>query len=234
MAIPILTITGHYDDDQAGAMEYYRRHMQHGNAEAKARHYLIMGPWDHAGTRTPTREVGGLKFGEASLVDLNKLHREWYDWTLKSGKKPSFLKKRVAYYVPGAEEWRYADNLEAHSPTTRRLYLHSRDGQANDVFHSGVLAAAGPVTAAPDTYIYDPLDVRPAELERSLIKDSTTDQRRALNLFGNGLVYHSEPFTEATEITGYLKLAVWLALNVPDTDFQVDIYEIMLDGTSSP
>jgi predicted acyl esterase len=31
MDIPILTITGHYDADQKGAMLYYRRHLE--NAE---------------------------------------------------------------------------------------------------------------------------------------------------------------------------------------------------------
>ena len=58
MSVPILTITGHYDGDQPGAFTYYKRHMQYGTAEAKANHYLIIGPWDHAGTRTPKREVG--------------------------------------------------------------------------------------------------------------------------------------------------------------------------------
>ena len=48
-----------------------------------------------------------------------------------------------------------------------------------------------------------------------------------LNLFGNGVVYHSEPFPEATEITGYVKLSVWLALDVPDTDLQANLYEIL-------
>src|SRR3984885_11737248 len=81
IGIPILTVTGNYDDDQAGAMTFYRRHMQYGSEKGRERHYLLIGPWDHAGTRTPTQEVGGLKFGSACLVDLNKLHREWYDWT---------------------------------------------------------------------------------------------------------------------------------------------------------
>jgi len=60
------------------------------------RHYLVMGPWDHAGTRTPSREVGGLGFGPASLLDLNALHKAWYDWTLKDGPRPEFLEKRIA------------------------------------------------------------------------------------------------------------------------------------------
>jgi predicted acyl esterase len=87
-----------------------------------------------------------------------------------------------------------------------------------------------PSNAQPDRYVYDPLDTRPAELEREEIKDNLTDQRYALNLFGNGLVYHSPPFDFDTEITGYLKLAVWIALDVPDTDFQVNVSEIMFNG----
>jgi predicted acyl esterase len=59
-----------------------------------------------------------------------------------------------------------------------------------------------------------------------------TDQRFALNLYGNGLVFHSEPFTQATEISGQMKLAAWIALDVPDTDFAATVYEIKRDGTS--
>jgi putative CocE/NonD family hydrolase len=232
MNLPILTITGHYDDDQAGAMHYYHMHMQHGSAEARARHFLVMGPWDHAGTRTPNREVGGHKFGDASMVDLNKLHKEWYDWTLKAGKQPEFLKKRVAYYVAGAEEWKYADNLEAIPVEKQRLYLTSVDGSANDVFRAGSLSKSKPGKSLPDRYVYDPLDLRPGDLEKEEIKNSITDQRYALNRFGNGLVYHSEPFAEPAEITGQLKVAAWLAIDVPDTDFQVDVSEIMPDGSS--
>lgn len=233
--LPILTITGDYDADQAGALSYYRDHMKHGSASARGRHYLIIGPWDHPGTRTPQREVGGLTFGEASLVDLNGLHREWYDWTMKSGPRPKFLEKRVAYYVvgPGAEKWKYADSLEQIGAERRTLYLGSVDGQAGDAFHSGTLGEAKPAAgAAPDRYVYDPLDVRPAELEREDVPNWLTDQRGALNLFGNGLVYHSEPFAEATEVAGQAKLTLWIALDVPDTDFQATLYEILPDGGS--
>ncbi len=43
------------------------------------------------------------KRGEASILDLNKLHREWYDCALKAGAKPQFLKKPVAWYVTRVE-----------------------------------------------------------------------------------------------------------------------------------
>jgi putative CocE/NonD family hydrolase len=232
MDLPILTITGHYDDDQPGALAYYRRHMRYGSEKGRARHYLLIGPWDHAGTRTPKEEVGGLKFGKASLLDLNQLHREWYDWTMKDGPKPKFLKKRVTYYVPGEEKWKYADSLEAIPSKPERWYLTAPDGLVNDVFHSGTLNRTQPKQASPMRYVYDPLDVRPAELEREEIKNEITDQRHALNLFGNGLVYHSKPFDHPVEITGDVRLSAWIALDVPDTDFAVSLSEIKPDGTS--
>lgn len=231
MNVPILTITGHYDDDQIGAMEFYKRHIKHGSAEAREQHYLIMGPWDHAGTRTPKREFGGLSFGEASVFDMNDLHKQWYDWTLKNEKKPEFLKKRIVYYVPGAEQWKYADSLETIATGKWTLYLNS-DGKANDVFHSGAMSEEKPDHSPTDRYIYDPLDTRTVQRESEEIKNYFTDQRYATSLFGNGLVYHSQPFTEETEITGYLKFVAWIAMDVPDTDFEASVYEIMPDGTS--
>jgi hypothetical protein len=199
---------------------------------ARDRHFLVIGPWDHAGTRTPSAEFGGLKLGEASLLDLNELHLAWYDWTLKGGDKPEFLKKRVAYYVAGAEEWKYADSLDSISDTTKRLYLNSAGGRANDVFHSGMLQEEPPGPSQPDHYIYDPLDVRPGELETEEIGDYLTDQRYALNLFGAGLVYHSDAFAEETEISGTVRLVAWIAVDAPDTDFWVTLYEIQADGRS--
>jgi uncharacterized protein len=236
ISVPILTITGHYDGDQTGAMTYYRRHMQYGNADAKAKHYLIIGPWDHAGTRTPRKEVGGLTFGDASLLDLNHLHKEWYDWTMKGGPKPEFLKKRVAYYVPGAgaENWKYADSLEAISNSTRRLYLNSQDGNASTAFHSGNLADVASASESPDKYVYDPLDTRSGEREQIFqeIPNPLTDQSDVMAINGDGLIYHSEPFTQDTEITGYVKLVAWIAMDVPDTDFAAELDEILPNGTS--
>jgi len=232
ISFPILTITGDYDGDQPGAFTYYKRHMEYGTAEAKANHYLIIGPWDHAGTRTPKRDVAGLKFGEASVLDLNKLHSEWYDWVMKSGKKPEFLKKRVAYYVvgAGAENWKYADSLETISNERRTLYLGS-NGKAESVFQSGTLAEKAGAGAAADKWIYDPLDTRPGDTE-SDNDGGLTSQKAVMELYGNGAVYHSEPFGEATEITGFLKLNVWLAMDVPDTDLEAAVYEILPGGES--
>ena len=228
--IPILTITGSYDGDQAGAMTYYRRHMEYGTADPKARHYLVIGPWDHAGTRTPNREVGGLKFGEASMVDLNKLHLDWYDWTMKGGSRPAFLEKRVMYYVMAQDKWKSADTLDAVANDSLKLALTS-NGNAGDVFQSGSLTSdhrGGP----SDHFVYDPLDTRPGDAEPFSDSSYLTSGRGALNLYGRGVVYHSAAADHDMEISGYAKLRVWLAMDVPDTDLLASIYEVRPDGGS--
>lgn len=234
ISFPILTITGHYDGDQPGAFTYYKRHMEYGTADAKANHYLIIGPWDHAGTRTPKREVGGLKFGEASVLDLNKLHTEWYDWVTKNGPRPDFLKKRVAYYVVGggAENWKYADGLESIA-NARKAFLLSSYGTAGDVFYSGrLLEMQTGIWPKSDSWTYDPLDTRPGDAEPDDDSSPLTSQHDVMNTLGNGAVYHSEPFAEATEVTGFLKLTVWLEMDVPDTDLEAEVYEILPGGAS--
>jgi putative CocE/NonD family hydrolase len=229
--VPILTITGHYDGDQQGALEYYNRHIRYGSSWAKEHHYLVIGPWDHPGTRTPKREVGGITFGETSLVDLNQLHKEWYDWIMKSGKKPAFLKKRVAYYVTGTEQWKYADSLEEISRRKEALYL-STATKPIGAFSTAILQPRKPVKLSPDEYVYDPLDTSEADLEGDEVKNFITDQRYAINLYGDGLVYHTKPFGEETEVSGIVRLVAWIAMDVPDTDFWVRLYEIKHDGTS--
>ena len=230
LAIPILTITGSHDDDQPGALTHYREYMKHASPEGRARHYLIIGPWDHAGTRTPNAQFGGLTLGPASLLDLQKLHLEWYAWTMQEGPKPSFLRKPVAYYVMSADKWRYADTLEAVTGSTRALHLDSV-ANANDVLSSGTLTA-DTARGRPDHYLYDPRDVSTADLEATVDPESLVDQRMTYALRGKQLVYHSAPFDKDTEISGVFRLSAWLAIDQPDTDFLVIIDEIREDGTS--
>jgi len=230
LSIPILTITGSYDDDQPGAIRHYRQFMKYASEEARRRHYLVIGPWDHAGTHTANAQVGGLTFGPASLVDIAKLHVDWYAWTMSGAAKPDFLKQHVAYYVMGSERWQYAESLDAVTKEQRSLYLDS-DGIATDVFRSGSLhdrLQAG----QPDSYVYDPRDTSTAALEEKLDPSSLTDQSLTLANKGKLLVYHSEPFVQDTEVSGFFSLSAWIAINQPDTDFSAAVYEIRSDGSA--
>ena len=240
ITIPILTVTAQYDGDELGALSYYRDHLANSSSEARAKHFLVIGPWDHAGTRTPTDEVAGVKFGPAAVIDLNDLHRQWYDWTMKKGPRPEFLKNQVAYYVlpPGNSgangEWKYADNFEALVANSKTFYLDSKNGDANGVFRSGSLAEKQP-TEGSDLFTYDPLDTTRGETVDGIDPKEKTagiDQTYALSINKDGLVYHTEPLPSETPFIGCPAMTLWLSIDTPDVDLSAHLYEIQPDGTS--
>ena len=227
--------------DQRGALQHHRMHMRHGNEAAKARHYLVIGPWNHGGVGTSAGSVGGLEFGPNALLPQDSLRKAWYDWTLKDGPRPWFLEKRVAVYIAGRDAWEYADALEEVANDELVYYFDSADGRPNDVFRSGTLSPRPTGNTPADSYVYDPLDTRPGQFEGSesgnnlahfFWGEQPLNQHVALNMFDNGLVYHTEPFEIETDLAGFMEFDAWIGLDVPDTDFMVTVYEIMPDGTS--
>jgi len=69
--------------------------------------------------------------------DLWSVHidKPWPEarWTLQGGPKPEFLQAPVAYYVMGAECWRFAQTLE-EATSHHEIYFLNSTGNANDVF----------------------------------------------------------------------------------------------------
>jgi uncharacterized protein len=238
LAMPVLTITGVYDNAQIGALTYYREHLK--SAGDSVPHYLVIGPWDHGSTRRPQREFAGLGFGEASVVDLEKLHLDWYTWTMRGGEKPEFLKDKVAYYVTGAERWRCAGTLQSVTSEIRPLYLTS-EADSSRLYPSGLLTPENGADCVGE-YVYDPSDLSISSVESSIVQtvclrpqfftDSLTDQRVVLAKEGKQLIYHSAPFESDTEVSGFFQVRLWISIDQPDTDFLISIYEIGPDGSS--
>ncbi len=233
--IPILSITGHYDDDQTGALTFYKEFMQYASSSAKSNHYLIIGPWDHSGTRTPRKEVGGLTFGDACLLDMNALHKQWYDFTLKSGAKPEFLKDKVAYFISNKNTWKYASSLEEIGKEKQLLFLNTTDTSLNTVFNAAVLQTSIPKNSIPATYTYDPLDQRHLSLNYAALGNSElllTDQRLAHGMDKASVIYHSNKFENETEVSGIFELKAYIETDVKDVDIEATVYEIKADGSS--
>ena len=233
LTLPILTITGMYDDDQPGALAHYSRYMQAASPEGRARHFLVIGPWNHAGTRTPQADFGGLHFGPASLVDLPQLHLDWYRYTMEGGPRPEFLKSAVAYYVTGAEKWRYADTLEAVTSKAVPFYLDSTGDAARDFYSAGTLGGDKVGHGAPDHYVYDPTDLSTARVEAHSDLESLRNLE-VLHANPSKVVYVSAPFAADTEISGFFRLTAYIALDEPDTDFWVTVLEVGTDGLVTP
>ena len=229
LSIPVLSLTGAYDGDQPGTLEFYRLHLQH--AKKPPEHYLIIGPWDHEGVRRPKSSVIGIQCGPEAALDAHKLHRDWYAWTMEEGPKPEFLKKKVAHYVTGTNKWRYADTLAEVTARVETLYLHSTENPS-DPFHSGTMSTKAPGRSLPAHYIYDPRDLTLPKGEAMALGVSVEEppKEAANGEDAQHLFFHSEPFEKDTEVSGIFKLTAWISLDQPDTDFMLMIFDVGDDG----
>ncbi|HEY1869933.1 MAG TPA: CocE/NonD family hydrolase, partial [Chitinophagaceae bacterium] len=230
--LPMLTITGCYDDVQPGALKFYRDYIQHLSPAGRKRQFLIIGPWDHLGTRSPKKEVGGLRFGEGSLLDLNKLHWEWYNYIMKDSAKPGFLKNQVAYYVTNRDKWEYAESLDKIGENKILLYLDANGDTIHDIRHPDLLAPRLTDNEIPAGYVYNPLDKRfSISTFGNNLPDYLTDQTGVNALLNKSIVYQSDPWEIETEVSGFFKLDVYIETDVRDLDLEAAIYEIKADSS---
>jgi uncharacterized protein len=231
MNFPALTATGFFDDDQPGALRYYRNHVAHAPAAAVARHYLVIGPWDHGGTQAPAQDIDGLHIPESAVLDMKKLHADWYDWALGRGPLPAFFHDRVAYFMMGADEWRYAATLpQASSGSETVLYLSAPQGTPQGIFNSGELRQQTPGAEPPALMVSDPRELPELEVAKYAASEDLTSQYRAFQK--RALVFHSEPFEHDTEVAGHMRLDLVCAADAPDFDLWAQVVLIRADGSA--
>lgn len=229
--IPILTITGHYDDDQRGALTYYDRHMAYGPKDVTQRHLLVIGPWDHSGTRRPADSLGGVTFGPTAVPNMEELHTAWYDYVLKGSKKPELLKDRVACFIMGRNIWVYGPDLAHFESRPLVLHLDATGAIAGDVTHTGRLRDK-PAAAASVVLTSDPKYLPARDQLTSDDPNYLRDQREVFDERPSRVVLTSAPLGAETVITGRAKVRLNITSDQPDGDMFVDLFEVLADGSS--
>lgn len=231
MRFPILTATGYFDDDQPGALRYYRGYVAHAPKAETGRSYIVIGPWDHLGTQRPDKTVMGLAIADAAVLDMDKLRADWFDWVLGSGPRPALLKDHVNYFMLGADEWRHAPSLAAASSgRSFDLYLSAPQKASLDVFHSGSLVQAPPANETPATIVSDPHELPELTFAPYLADEGLTSQFRDFQK--RAIVFHSEPLAHDVEVAGQMKLSLQVQSNVPDFDLGAQVLMVMPDGST--
>lgn len=231
MNFPVLTVTGFYDDDQPGALHYYRNYLAHAPAAAVAQLRLVIGPWDHFGAQEPTKVIEGVSIPETAIIDMQKLHVDWYDFALGRGPIPPLLHDHVAYFMLGADEWRYANSLEAASSGKElTLFLADSSGTPRDLFHSGQLVLKARDAEPPAIVVGDPherpeLDVANYASNEDLSSQFRAFQRRAIT-------FHSDPLPQDTEIAGHIRLTLECTADAPDFDLWAQLLMVRADGST--
>lgn len=224
--IPVLSVTGYYDDGQISALEYFKEHHRW---NPKARHHLLIGPYDHQGAQLrPAATLRGYTIDPVAHIHVREITYAWFDHVLRGAPRPALVQDRVNYQVMGANTWRHAPSLEAMRSQTLRLYLSDATATANAAGLPGVRHTLTRTRPA-----------RPGALVQTVdLADRTTAHNdyypfpvvgKRPNL-ASGFSFISEPFTEPVSVDGTLSGRLNLTINKRDVDLGVVLYEVMPDG----
>ncbi len=226
--LPILHVSGWYDDEQAGAvMNYIGMTQKSATAEARKSQKLLMGPWPHA--VNSTRKLGAVDFGPAALIDLDGYELRWFDHWLKAAENGIMAEAPVRIFVMGRNEWQDQADWSIRGTQFVKYYLSS-NGRANSLFGDGTLSAQAAASVVPDRFPYNPLDPVPFIMESTYAQLGGPDDYRPVERRDDVLVYTSESLEAARVICGPVRAHLSASSSAVDTDFMVKLIDVWPSG----
>ncbi|WP_158768880.1 CocE/NonD family hydrolase [Paraglaciecola sp. L1A13] len=226
MAVPAMNIGGWYDVFLRSTIGSYKTMTEEAATEtARKGQRLVIGPWPH-GWNQQTK-IGDMQLGDNSLIDAPAMLLEWFNYWMKGDAKPSGIKEGeapVRIYVMGENVWRDEQEWPLARTTYRPFYIHA---------DNTLSAEASTAKSASMKYDYDPADPVPtlggnimsAKL-RGPFDQKPLDGREDI------LRFVTEPFTQATEITGPISAEIYASSSAPDTDFMAKLIVVKPDGSA--
>ena len=217
--IPVLTITGYYDDGQISALEYVKEHQRF---NPRAQDYLVIGPYDHFGThRTSKSDVlRGYAIDPVAQFSTPELVYEWMDYVMRGAAKPQLLRGRINYEVMGANEWRAVPSLQEMSTSQVRYYFSdSHEGGRRRLTPRKPSAAV----------IEESVDLadRSSENNAHSYPDPIIEGKLE---HVTELMFVSEPLDRPRVVSGAFAGVLDVTINKKDLDLGVTVFEQMPDG----
>lgn len=223
---PVLAWSGWYDIFSEGTINTYLAAKRRGGPRAKNDSILIMGPWPHG----IAKDFGQahLPFDALTPPMIDSLL--YFDYYLKGIKNELADAKSVYYYTIGdltdpeckLNRWRSADDWPIPCEYTP-MYIHG-DGSM-----SWTMPEAG---GAPRSFIYDPKNPVPTLGGNNLFLDKGPFDNRELEKRPDVLVYTSAPLDDDMEVTGRVKVKLYVSSSAKDTDFTAKLCDVYPDGRS--
>lgn len=228
--LPVLHISGWYDDEQVGTPLNFMGMVRHAATErARRSQKLIMGPWPHRINRS-TR-LGEIDFGPESLIDLLGYQLRWFDYWLKGEENGIMDEPPVRIFVMGENRWREEESWPLPDTRWTRYYLRS-GGRANSRFGDGRLSVDPPgEDEAPfDRYRYDPANPVPYITDMTSAQIGGPDDYAAVERRDDVLVYTTPPLEEDLEVTGPIRMELFASTSAKDTDFMAKLLDVWPNG----
>jgi putative CocE/NonD family hydrolase len=226
--VPILHVTGWYDDVLAGTLEnFVNMTTRATDPEERRRQWLVIGPWPHA--TNSTTQLAGVDFGPRALIDYDTLQIRFFDHWLK-GKQNGFENDPHArIFVMGPNVWRDENEWPLARTRYTKYYLHSA-GRANTGQGDGSLSTAAPSNEKPDHYDYDPADPAPFMGVSSYAQLGSADDYRPAESRNDVLVFSTPPVTQSLEVCGPVHAQLFASTSAKDTDWIARLIDVHPNG----
>jgi len=220
ISIPVLTITGYYDDAQISALQYLKEHYKY---RLRPEHYLVIGPYDHVGThaRNKPEVLRDYPIDAAARIDSQELKLAFMDYVLRGRHKPELLTDRINYEVMGANEWHHAARLSDMHGKPQRLYFTNEKG--------GRTYALKNAPPANNSFVMQEVDLADRNKLHNFHSYPSPIVQGPLQ-YVTEAVFESQPYEPATTVSGAFKGELTVSINKRDFDVGVTVFEAMDDG----
>jgi uncharacterized protein len=224
--IPVLTTTGYYDGGEIGALYALTEHAKYNPA---AKHYLVIGPYDHhSGNRgtvdvlgVEATEVSGYKLDPTALIDIGELRYQWFDYIFKDGAKPARLEDRINFEVMGADMWMHAPSIAKMADSHLRLHLSGT--KVGEFYQLGERNSGANQVVSQSLDFKDRSDADRISPASGDILDTVIDTYHSV-------LFETAPFDRSTDISGLFSGRLEFVTNKKDFDFQIQLYEHTAEG----
>ncbi|CAF3814700.1 unnamed protein product [Rotaria sordida] len=234
ITIPSLAFTGWFDGTMYGTIWRFQETRSY--ALRSDDQFLIIGPYTHENapdggydyrTGEPMTMVGDLPVAENALLPGLNMTHEFFEWCLKDGRRPEWKPTRI--YITGSNQWMTRSIFPPSEAHERSLFLTS-EGHANSIKGDGRLQWDAPNIAATDSYLYDPTKPVISNINnKSIILPIDINSYLDRN---DILVYTTEPLNKSITVIGDIVVELIISSTARDTDFVIELMDVMTDGRS--
>jgi putative CocE/NonD family hydrolase len=236
--VPSLWFMSWYDVSIGPNLALFNHVRQNGlDAETRDNQFAMVAPVTHcAYTRAEENTVVGERSVGDARWNYSGLIYGWFDYWLK-GESNGIADSlpRVRYYTMGSNEWNTSSTWPPEGVELVSWYLDS-GGSANTLRGDGILTTTRPGSEdGHDEFAYDPMNPVRSHggnvcCTGGAIDAGSFDQQQLEASRQDILVYTSEPFEDGLEVSGTIRVTLFVSSDARDTDFTVKLLDVYPDG----
>ncbi len=223
LKVPVLMMAGWYDPFLNAQVQDFEEVRKEGDSTIANACRLIIGPWTHAETVQLPNGYQAKNYRLASIAPAIG----WYDLHLKgiAGEKIP----PVQIFVMGINQWRYENSFPLERTKYTSYYL-GIDSSAMDTEKKQRIDTVPFQKLKIQTYLYDPADPIPSIGGVVLGGRAGPKPQNELATRKDILFYNSAILQEDLEVTGKIKLVLYVSTNAKNTDFMGKLVDVHPDG----